>query len=159
MVGQTGLKLALSETRRQVFLRLGPIVDQFNDMLFIHLYVLPRYNDQPHGLFGVQPEQQTVVVDPDKLTRQVRLNFTRYQGAFGNVILTYSIKYDLVSSWADPEGETGGPDPLKNHKNVGFPSNIDPDPLKITTLPSPHSMVGHYRHVSKTPFQWRLAGR
>ena len=25
---------------------------------------------------------------------------------------------------------TGGPDPLKNHKNIGFPSNIDPDPLK-----------------------------
>ena len=67
-------------------------------MIFIQLYVLSRYNDQPHGLFGVQPEQQTVIVDPDKLTRQVRLNFTRYQGAFGNVILTYSIKYDLVST-------------------------------------------------------------
>ena len=40
---------------------------------------------------------------------------------------------------------TGGPDPLKNHKNIGFPSNIDPDPLKITKLPSQHSMVGHYR--------------
>ena len=24
-------------------------------------------------------------------------------------------------TWADPEGETGGPDPpLKNHKNIGF---------------------------------------
>ena len=34
--------------------------------------------------------------------------------------------------WADPEGGTGGsdPPPLKNHRNIGFPSNIDPDPLK-----------------------------
>ena len=44
---------------------------------------------------------------------------------------------------------TGGPDPLKNHKNIGFPSNIDPDPLKITKLPSQHSMVSHCR-------QWRF---
>ena len=56
-------------------------------------------------------------------------------------------------------GGTGGsgslPPPPKNHKNIGFPSNIDPDPLNITTLPSQHSMVGHYRHASETPF---LAG-
>ena len=32
-------------------------------------------------------------------------------------------------------GGTGVPDPLKNYKNIGFPSNIDPDPLKITKLP------------------------
>ena len=61
---------------------------------------------------------------------------------------------------AEPEGGggTGGPDPLKNHKNIGFPSNIDPDPLKITKLPNQHSMVGHYRHASETPFKWRFAG-
>ena len=47
-------------------------------------------------------------------------------------------------------GGTGGLDPLKNHKNIGFPSNIDPDPLKITKLPGQRSMVGHYR-------QWRFA--
>ena len=36
------------------------------------------------------------------------------------------------SSCADPEGATGCPDPppLKNHKNIGFPSNTVPDPLK-----------------------------
>ena len=48
-------------------------------------------------------------------------------------------------------GGQGVRTPLKNHKNIGFPSNIDPDPLKITKLPSQHSMVGHYR-------QW-LMGR
>ena len=52
--------------------------------------------------------------------------------------------------WADPEGDRG-PDPLKNHKNIGFPSNIDQDPLKITKLPSQHSI-----HASKTPFQRRF---
>ena len=32
---------------------------------------------------------------------------------------------------ADPEGGGGdkGPDPLKNHKNIGFLSNTCPDPL------------------------------
>ena len=44
----------------------------------------------------------------------------------------------------DPGGGGGGargPDqPLNNHKNIGFPSNTGPDPLKITKLPSQHSM-------------------
>ena len=59
-------------------------------------------------------------------------------------------------------GSRGGdrgpePLPLKNHKNIGFPSNIDLDPLKITKLPSQHSMFGHHRHASETPlaFRWR----
>ena len=51
---------------------------------------------------------------------------------------------------ADPEGGQAVRTPLKNHWNIGFPSNIDPDPLNITKLPSQHSMVGHYR-------QWRFA--
>ena len=55
-------------------------------------------------------------------------------------------------------GDRGSRPPLRNHKNIGFPSDIDPDPLKITKLPSQHSMVGHYRHASETPFQWRFAG-
>ena len=61
----------------------------------------------------------------------------------------------LSHTWVDPEGGQGVQTPLKDHKNIGFPSNIDPDPLKITKLhvPSQHSMVGHYRHASETPFQ------
>ena len=55
--------------------------------------------------------------------------------------------------WADPEGEgTGDPPPWKIKKNIGFPSNIDPDPTK---LPSQDSMVGHYRHASATPLSAR----
>ena len=43
-------------------------------------------------------------------------------------------------------------------KKIGFPSNSGLNPLKITRLASQHSMVGHYRHASETPFQWRFAG-
>ena len=60
---------------------------------------------------------------------------------------------------ADPEVGTGGLDPLpKNHKNIGFLSNTGLDPLKITKLSSQHSMLGHHRHASETPFRWRFAG-
>ena len=70
---------------------------------------------------------------------------------------TFAKAHGLSShTMGDPEwGKTGGPDPpppLKNHKNIGFPSNIDLDPLKITRLPSQHSIVGHYRHASEMPF-------
>ena len=49
--------------------------------------------------------------------------------------------------------------PLKNHKTIGFPSNIGPDPLKITKLPSQDSMLGHHRHASEMPFKWHSTGR
>ena len=63
-----------------------------------------------------------------------------------------------VETCADPEGVTGGPDPpLKDHKNIGFLSNTGPDSLKITKLPSQHSMLVHNRHDSDTPFQWHFA--
>ena len=53
---------------------------------------------------------------------------------------------------ADPEGATGGSDPLKNHQNIGFLSNTGPDPLKITKLPSQHSMWGHHLRADDCPF-------
>ena len=60
---------------------------------------------------------------------------------------------------ADPEGETGGPDPpWKIIKNIGFLSNSGPDSLKITKLPIQHSMLCHHRPASETPFKWRFAG-
>ena len=50
--------------------------------------------------------------------------------------------------------------PPENHKNIGFLRNTGPDPLKITKLPSQHSMLGHHRHASETPFNGvSLAGR
>ena len=35
---------------------------------------------------------------------------------------------------------TGGVETPENYKNIGFLSNTGPDPLKITKLPSHHSM-------------------
>ena len=58
----------------------------------------------------------------------------------------------------DPEGDRGSGHPLKKYKNIGFPSNTAPDHLKITKLPSQHSMMRHHQHASETPFKWRLAG-
>ena len=55
-------------------------------------------------------------------------------------------------------GDRGVRTPRENHKNIGFLCNTSPDPLKITKLPSQHSMLGHHRHASETPFQWRFAG-
>ena len=47
----------------------------------------------------------------------------------------------------------GGPDPpWKIKKNIVFPSNTGPDPLKMTRLPSQHSMLGHHRHVRESHF-------
>ena len=47
--------------------------------------------------------------------------------------------------------------PLKNHKNIGFLSNTDLDPLKNHKLLSQHSIMGHHWHASKTPFKWRFS--
>ena len=46
---------------------------------------------------------------------------------------------------------------LKNHKNIEFLSNIGLYPLKITKLPSQHSMLGQHRHASETTFKWRFS--
>ena len=35
-------------------------------------------------------------------------------------------------------GQGVRPHPPENHKNIGFLSNTDPDPLKITKVPSQH---------------------
>ena len=55
-------------------------------------------------------------------------------------------------------GGVRGADPPESLKNIGFHSNIGPDPLKITKLPNHHSMLSHHRHASETPkmaFRWR----
>ena len=67
----------------------------------------------------------------------------------------------LLSICTDPEGGTGSgppPPPLKIHKNKVFLGNTGADPIKMTMLSSQHSMSGHHRHASDTPFKWRVAG-
>ena len=46
----------------------------------------------------------------------------------------------------------------ENHKNMGFLSNTGPDPLKNHKDTYEHSMLGHHRATSETPFKWRFAG-
>ena len=53
-------------------------------------------------------------------------------------------------AWADPEAEQVLQTPLKNHKNIGFPSNIDPDSLKIHKASKLAFSVG-----SSWAFYWR----
>ena len=55
-------------------------------------------------------------------------------------------------------GGTGVQTPPEKSRKLGFLSNTGPDPLKTTKLPSQHSMLGHHRHASETPFKWRFAG-
>ena len=60
---------------------------------------------------------------------------------------------------ADPHGGggggggAGGPDLPEKSQYIGFRSSP-----KMTKLPSQHSMSGHHRHASETPFKWRFAG-
>ena len=63
----------------------------------------------------------------------------------------------LAITCTDPErggGQEGVWTPLKNHKNIVFLSNTDPDPLKITKLPTQLSMIGHDWHAILLMFQW-----
>ena len=55
-------------------------------------------------------------------------------------------------------GRGSGPHHLDNHKAIGFLGNTIPDPLENHKLPSQHSMFGHHRPVSETPFKWHFAG-
>ncbi|KAH9498632.1 Adhesion G-protein coupled receptor V1 [Bulinus truncatus] len=57
-----------------------------------------RYNDNPHGLFGLIPEIQSIIVKPADMSRQIQLNFTRFLGTFGSVIITYTVNYDVSGS-------------------------------------------------------------
>ena len=55
-------------------------------------------------------------------------------------------------------GRGSGTPPMKNHKIIRFLCNTGPDSLKITKLPSQHSMVGHPRPARETPIKRRFAG-
>ena len=60
------------------------------------------------------------------------------------------------ASMGGSRGGTGGPDPLKNHKNIRFLSNSGPDPLKNYEAIE----LGHHQHASETHLNGvSLAGR
>ena len=49
-------------------------------------------------------------------------------------------------------GGTGGPQPLKNHKIIGYRSNTGPDPLKN------HKGTKLAVNVGLSSFEWRFSG-
>ena len=71
--------------------------------------------------------------------------------------LTVHVRIQRGNRGSGPPPPPPPPRP-KNHKNIGFLSNTGLDPLKITKLPSQNSMLGHHRHASEKPFQWRIIG-
>ena len=54
-------------------------------------------------------------------------------------------------------GGDRGPDPLKNHKNIGFLSNTGQDPLKITKPPfNIWAIIGTPAKCHLMAFPWRV---
>ena len=51
--------------------------------------------------------------------------------------------------WIKKETRSLARPSLENHKAIGLLSNTGPDPLKITKLPSQHSMFGQHRPASE----------
>ncbi|XP_075069096.1 adhesion G-protein coupled receptor V1 [Mixophyes fleayi] len=49
-------------------------------------------NDDPHGVFFLDPASQTIIVDSD-LGRYVQVNVTRLAGTFGNVTVEYQVSF------------------------------------------------------------------
>ena len=58
------------------------------------------------------------------------------------VLYAHQLQLLSAKSCADPEGVTGGLDPLKNHKNIRFLSNTGPGPLKNNKATKPAFNVG-----------------
>lgn len=52
-----------------------------------------RANDEPHGVFSLNPEQQSIVVvgSGSEVTRALVMNVTRLAGLFGNASVGYRI--------------------------------------------------------------------
>ena len=55
-----------------------------------------RANDDPHGIFALEPQNQRIVVT-SRMTRLLRVNVTRVQGTFGTVTVEFSFRFDEVS--------------------------------------------------------------
>ena len=55
-------------------------------------------------------------------------------------------------------GDRGYGPHSKNHKNVGFLTETDLDPLENHKATKLAFNVGPYRPTSETPFKWRFAG-
>ena len=69
---------------------------------------------------------------------------------------------NVGNTCADPDWGAGQgvrpPPPGKSQKYRVSEQYLSGSPEKITKLPTQHSMLGHHRHASETPYKWRFAG-
>ena len=57
----------------------------FHFCFAVDIYFNFRFNDAPHGQFGILSDRQMVMVQPGTLKRHLQLNVTRSAGTFGRV--------------------------------------------------------------------------
>ncbi|XP_060927102.1 adhesion G-protein coupled receptor V1 [Limanda limanda] len=69
----------------------GATLDANPNLISTHIRV--RANDDPHGVFSLNPEQQSIVVagTGSEVTRALVMNLTRLAGLFGNASVGYKI--------------------------------------------------------------------
>ncbi|OXB60111.1 hypothetical protein ASZ78_001978 [Callipepla squamata] len=63
-------------------------------------------NDDPHGVFALYSDQQSVLMDRD-LGRFVQINVTRHAGTFGEVVIEYHFLSHQEEELFAPENERG----------------------------------------------------
>uniref|UniRef100_A0A8C3RD85 Adhesion G-protein coupled receptor V1 n=1 Tax=Cyanoderma ruficeps TaxID=181631 RepID=A0A8C3RD85_9PASS len=63
-------------------------------------------NDDPHGVFALYSDQQSVLVGKD-LDRYVQINVTRHAGVFGEVMVEYCVTALHDEALIEPENEVG----------------------------------------------------
>ena len=69
----------------------------FSTLFLSFTFLQPsRYNDQPHGEFGLDADLQAVEVNAADMSRHVKVVVSRLGGTFGRVLASYTISYDLV---------------------------------------------------------------
>lgn len=63
-------------------------------------------NDDPHGVFALYSDQQSVLVEKG-LDRYVQINVTRHAGAFGEVMVEYRVTALHDEALIEPGNEVG----------------------------------------------------
>ncbi|XP_077792347.1 adhesion G-protein coupled receptor V1 isoform X2 [Podarcis muralis] len=63
-------------------------------------------NDDPHGVFALYSEKQSVLVKND-LSRHIQINVTRHAGTFGDVIVEYHVSSPSEESLVTPANAVG----------------------------------------------------
>ncbi|XP_064619709.1 adhesion G-protein coupled receptor V1-like [Lineus longissimus] len=74
------------------------------DTVFNTSKIAITYNDDPHGVFAVFTQYQSVVVNAD-MSRSVKVNVTRLAGSVGKVRVTFTVAFD--QSFTGPATSSG----------------------------------------------------